>query len=181
MSFSLTRTGTLFFAAPGDYSYTLEEIVMALANITRFNGHIDISVLEHSLRLSLLAERHGQPVDVQFALLVHDFHEAYIGDITSPIVAELCRRMGNSIELPSAINGLKDDLDSAISVALEWPGRILQVLRSDCVKQYDWAAVWQESRFPTGQVLATIPTFCARYERLLDRVKGEIGEKAGVT
>jgi hypothetical protein len=64
---------------PEDVS--LEDIIHALAYLPRFNGHTDVpySVGQHTLFCLSHAEGHYAEV------LVHDFAEAYIGDITSPL------------------------------------------------------------------------------------------------
>lgn len=66
---------------------TLREIAHALAQINRFTGHCTrpYSVAEHSLLVSDLAERAGATPIVQLAALMHDAHEAYTGDVSSPV------------------------------------------------------------------------------------------------
>ncbi|MES2888672.1 MAG: hypothetical protein V4739_11745 [Pseudomonadota bacterium] len=66
---------------------TLHEIAHALSQINRFTGHCTrpYSVAEHSLLVSDLAERAGATPIVQLAALMHDAHEAYTGDVSSPV------------------------------------------------------------------------------------------------
>jgi hypothetical protein len=64
----------------------------ALAQINRFNGHAmrPYSVAEHSLLVADIAERLlGLDVHGQMAALVHDFHEAITGDLSTPAKAQV--------------------------------------------------------------------------------------------
>lgn len=64
----------------------IDDIAHALAQINRFTGHCSrpYSVAEHSLLCRHLAMMDGKPVSVQLACLMHDAHEAYTGDTSSP-------------------------------------------------------------------------------------------------
>jgi hypothetical protein len=65
------------------------EIANSLARINRFTGHIyaNWSVAQHSLLVLNLAMRHHPDLTPRQAraLLLHDAHEAYTGDVASPI------------------------------------------------------------------------------------------------
>ncbi len=91
MSTILTHTGRYFdYTRPEDYDYPIEEIALALSRVPRFSGQTVIdphtggyhcaSVAQHSVRVALLAGRrlalHG---------LMHDAHEAYVGDVPTPL------------------------------------------------------------------------------------------------
>lgn len=60
----------------------IEDIAWSLAGILRFNGHLSthISVARHSLEVSRLV-----PAELGLAALLHDAHEAYMGDVTRPV------------------------------------------------------------------------------------------------
>lgn len=64
----------------------LDTIAHALANTCRFGGHVSrfYSVAEHSMHVSRILERtHGRAGAVLG--LLHDAHEAYIGDVPTPL------------------------------------------------------------------------------------------------
>jgi 5'-deoxynucleotidase YfbR-like HD superfamily hydrolase len=73
----------------------LEDVAHALALVCRFTGHVRhfYSVAEHSVRVSLLAERYAiegkrRPEDVRMIArwgLMHDGSEAYLADVASPV------------------------------------------------------------------------------------------------
>jgi hypothetical protein len=78
-------------ALTGDLSgnvVDIYEIGNSLARINRFTGHVyaNWSVAQHSLLVLALAMRHEDLTAQQSrALLLHDAHEAYTGDVASPI------------------------------------------------------------------------------------------------
>lgn len=65
----------------------IEEIAHALAQINRFTGHASrpYSVAEHSLLVWSIVHEQGMGVHAQMAALLHDAHEAYTGDMSTPI------------------------------------------------------------------------------------------------
>lgn len=84
-SYLQTRTGRLYWAEPERYVFTIGEIAESLSRICRFNGHLGWeSVATHSIRVAR-ALGYAAP-RVQLAALLHDAHEAYIGDIPGPLL-----------------------------------------------------------------------------------------------
>jgi hypothetical protein len=78
-----TRSGLPFdFRDGGPEQIRIEDIGSALSKLCRFTGHTRefYSVAEHSVLVSLL-------VPEEFALegLLHDAHEAYVGDMSTPL------------------------------------------------------------------------------------------------
>lgn len=67
----------------------LGDIETSINHIFRFTGHWDknrpLTVGQHSIMCMRLAEEHGECNDVQLACLTHDFAEAYIGDVSTPL------------------------------------------------------------------------------------------------
>lgn len=76
----------------------LADIAHALANTCRFNGHTRefYSVAQHSVLASLLVDapdaNDRDDLMLQRAALLHDAHEAYLGDIPRPL-AGLCEKL----------------------------------------------------------------------------------------
>jgi uncharacterized protein len=70
---------------PNPNNLTIDDIATHLSRINRFNGATwrPYSVAQHSVAVSDYLVASG--VEAQRAGLLHDAHEAYIGDITRPI------------------------------------------------------------------------------------------------
>ena len=70
---------------PDPESLMIEDIAAHLARIPRFNGATRefYSVGQHSVLVSLYLRNEEEPLPL--AGLLHDAHEAYFGDITSPV------------------------------------------------------------------------------------------------
>jgi hypothetical protein len=65
----------------------LVDIVQALSNICRFNGHIPsfYSVAEHSVRAANFALEENLGKEIALTMLLHDAAEAYVGDMVRPL------------------------------------------------------------------------------------------------
>ena len=92
MSTMLTRGGRmvdLLNVKPEDID--LADIAWALAHTCRFMGHPrrHYSVAEHSINVARLL-----PEPIKIYGLLHDAHEAYIGDISTPMKRALMHRSG---------------------------------------------------------------------------------------
>lgn len=90
MNWMITALGHEFhFDRPQSAFNTFDifDIASSLAKINRFTGHTTrpYSVAEHSLLCANIAEQLGLSLHVQLAALMHDAHEAYTGDCTSPV------------------------------------------------------------------------------------------------
>lgn len=68
----------------GDIAHSLARQVRYCANCPR-----PVSIAEHSIAVAALA-----PERLALAALLHDAHEAFLGDVTRPVEAALARRMG---------------------------------------------------------------------------------------
>lgn len=64
-----------------------KQLARALSRIPRYGGHgrVAVSVAEHSARLADWMLATGERSDVALLALMHDAHEAYTGDITTPM------------------------------------------------------------------------------------------------
>jgi hypothetical protein len=71
----------------------IADIAHALSLICRFGGHCveHYSVAQHSLLVARILEDMGAPAEAQLCGLMHDAHEAYVGDVPTPIKAMLCQ------------------------------------------------------------------------------------------
>ena len=89
MSTIVTASGReINLARPVHADITLYDISHGLGQINRFAGHCrrPYSVAEHSLLVADIAQRrYGLDVSGQLAALLHDGHEAYVGDVSSPV------------------------------------------------------------------------------------------------
>lgn len=85
------------------------DIVMLLGRESRFggNGDQEFTVLHHSVLVAMLWTIAGFPREDLIYALSHDFHEAYTGDIPSPI-----KRV--TPEVRKAIHGVETMLDGKI-------------------------------------------------------------------
>lgn len=145
---------------------TLDDIAVPLSRIARFNGHTSAfySVAQHSVLVSMLvwdlldvelpeaekfaggkAERsYWRLVGARWGLL-HDAHEAYIGDIASPLR-----------ELAQTLVACKGGLDAAIAERFGVPLRIVggyvsqpveaEALVRDAIKHADLVLLATEKR-----------------------------------
>lgn len=112
----------------------IQGIAERLAKINRFSGATELpwSVAQHST-VGAACWLRLWPADVEGALafLMHDAHEAFMGDITSPVLAALCEtanreymgKQGYSAGtiVRDAVKGLKLSLDAAIAARLGTP------------------------------------------------------------
>jgi 5'-deoxynucleotidase YfbR-like HD superfamily hydrolase len=82
----LTATGQYFnFLQPQRHTILIEDIALGLSHVCRFAGQTRTlyTVAQHSVLVcDLVASTHPQDA---FAALMHDAHEAYVGDVPSPL------------------------------------------------------------------------------------------------
>jgi hypothetical protein len=90
--------------SPDCTSLPLSDIAIALARTARFRGatrgDYAYSVAQHSILVSTLLAEQGQTLTIQRAGLLHDAHEALIGDIPTPIKHWLGRDHIATLERP---------------------------------------------------------------------------------
>lgn len=83
-----TTSGIMFnLAEPTPEMVSIRDIAYALSRIVRFNGHGDsISVAQHSVMVhDDLYTNHGAGAGIALLGLLHDAHEAYTGDLPTPL------------------------------------------------------------------------------------------------
>jgi len=81
-----TFTGARFYYDhPGPF--VMGDISHSLSLITRFCGHTRFfySVAQHSIMVSEMMKQDGLSPEEQAAGLLHDAHEAYVGDVPTPM------------------------------------------------------------------------------------------------
>lgn len=80
------------------------EIAPALARIPRFNGHTveAYSVAQHSVLCAEAAEDETGDLELAAYCLLHDAHEAYVGDITRPVIAALAEQLADGVDPTTA-------------------------------------------------------------------------------
>ena len=129
-----------------------EDIALAMARTVRYNGHSDalVTLLDHVAVCDGLATEMGiEDPQLRLAILLHDAHEAYTGDITRP-VKDLINSESNGL-----ITKLEDRLDRAICAAFELPEDYLS--RPDVrkvIKQIDNTALGVEVRHGWPKIVA---------------------------
>lgn len=92
MTWMLTASGADYhlsgpmMLSPDARPISVDDIAHHLSIINRFTGATSrpYSVAEHSLLCCDIAARAGAPAFVQLAALMHDAHEAYVSDMSSP-------------------------------------------------------------------------------------------------
>jgi len=135
-----TASGIYFdLLAPRVADVSILDIARALSQINRYTGHTraPYSVAEHSVRASRL-------VDPQYALvaLLHDAHEAYVGDVSRPLKAVM--PIYREIELGVQLVVLEAfGLETWIPTQVKWADRyMLAWERRDLMLEQEtpWAA-----------------------------------------
>lgn len=122
------RTVALTAVSPAAIS--IRDIAAHLSKICRFAGACNqfYSVAQHSILVSNLVFELGP--DAALYGLLHDGHEAYIGDITQPAKLAIGQMLGPNAHSP--IDEIAQRLDRAIyeMAGLSWPvpGRIKQAI-----------------------------------------------------
>jgi hypothetical protein len=180
--------GSMDLLSPRPEDVHPHDIAVSLARLPRFNGHtLDLwSVAQHSTLVLRIAEWMvpHPPAGLRLAALLHDAHEAYIGDISTP-VGEL---------LGSPLRRLKGRLDTAIRARFGLPETLPEgwdaiieqcdglalaseknALLAPCQRDWDWD-------LPEPWLFADLSSVQGRYEyarqfkptleNLIEEVKG---------
>lgn len=136
----------LDFADPDPALIDWNDIATVLARIPRYTGHTEsgvLSVAQHCVGGARAIQRDGYSGDVAAAFLIHDAHEAFIGDIGTPTLDALAHHavmeagdLGAERIVRAAMRGLKRSLDAAIysAAGIPWP---LDVDVAQTVREYD--------------------------------------------
>lgn len=89
--YMMTRSGRRFyFGNPVPSEILLSDIAFALWHLNRFIGHVGpYNVAMHSVNVLHCALGLGADRETARAALMHDAHEAFVGDISSPLKAAI--------------------------------------------------------------------------------------------
>ena len=128
------------------------DIPEALAALARFNGHVRAgvySVAQHCCLGADFLEKDTGRIDLAFAFLLHDAHEAYLGDMILPASEALCevhmRRGCDGANFRSTLTYAKFLLDGAIypAAGLSFP---LSPATQKVIKDTDLRLMMSERR-----------------------------------
>ena len=101
MSKILMSNGEYYdYSQPWESEYDVLTVAQALSNICRFNGHTRefYSVAQHCVEMSNLV-----PPNYALAALMHDAHEAFVGDVPTPLKRLLGQQFAD-IDLLAQLN-----------------------------------------------------------------------------
>jgi len=132
-----TYTGQKFnLLNPTPSTVNIVDIAHSLSNICRFNGHSSkmYSVSQHSLTVAMAMKKDGFSDKEALVGLMHDAHEAYIGDMMRPVKWALMDLFGFDI------NKFENPIKEAISIRFN----VDIIAISDEVKKYDDAVLRTE-------------------------------------
>ena len=137
MTWIQTYTGVAWdLEAPRAENVRAVDIAHSLARLARFTGHTRTtgiySVAQHSLAVLRRVIALGGPPSVALGGLLHDGHEAYLGDVASP--------------LGSLLPGLRELKVTHDIVIAEWAGISTDDLWHPLVRQADAEALATEAR-----------------------------------
>jgi hypothetical protein len=105
--------------APQIEAISIRDIAASLAKLCRFCGatHVFYSVAQHSVLVSDACASTGDPLTQLYALL-HDAHEAYTGDVVSPLKKLMASQPHSHA---GALSRISSSLDHANHTALRLP------------------------------------------------------------
>jgi hypothetical protein len=117
MTWIQTRSGIAFdLLNPDPKDVRIDDIAFSLAHINRYCGHAGVlNVAEHSIRVAqYLIPQYG--VSCGLGGLLHDAHETYYGDMSSPLIRAYTKLFPEFREIRS---NLTKKADKAILTALD--------------------------------------------------------------
>lgn len=151
---------------------TLEEVARRLSHLPRHLGRTreHLSVAQHSFFVESIIERFGGTRTQRLAGLLHDAHEAFLGDIATPCQEWICALNGGHDILAT----VKDMLDRRVIPQL---GGVYPLSHEDAfiVKAADVVALVQEARsdfFDVKPFYAYNHRLAASHDEMLDLYGG---------
>jgi hypothetical protein len=84
------------FSSVGSNSIDIYDVANSLSKVNRFTGHTNIpyNVAQHSIFVAYLIKKDGHSARLRLLGLMHDFHEAYFSDMSSPLKSYLRDHLG---------------------------------------------------------------------------------------
>lgn len=127
-----TYSGGQFFYKEGQpKSVSIIDIARSLSRLPRFLGHTSqyLSVAEHSMAVAQLLEFGGGSQRLQLLGLLHDAHEAYLGDIPSPLSHFL--RDSYGVDLSAFKHHLQREILDSLGIAAVAPDEEAAIMKAD--------------------------------------------------
>lgn len=162
---------------PKASDFNLYDVTTALAHTHRFNGALGpYSVAEHSCHVHDAAVSMGMPRIACFYALFHDAHEAYVGDIVTPVCKVLDEMMQIGLKhdnphlFSSALGALKIAQDEAIFEAIKLDYSLLDPKDLQIIRWLDLRAMVTE-RDHLGKNQPNLSDRLEQLERLDFRTK----------
>lgn len=160
----------------GEGVVSLLDLAVHLGRVPRYGGFgtVTWTVLHHSWLVSTIWLRAGFPPEhVQYALL-HDAHEAYVGDIVSPVKAAI-REISGADPLRNLEERIDGRIAGTLGVAYPPPAPVKRL-----VKLCDLAALVVEGRLfgaPGTDCMPAIPAdMFDEVEGIIERVFPDFSE-----
>lgn len=155
-----TQNGWVSLLDPKTDQIRLDDIIYSLGNTNRFTGHSEINTLEHSVRVYMMAVDMGidDPREL-LTCLMHDAHEAYISDVSSPMKVAM-RHVAEPGKKP-----IYDELEHIMMACVAEKFNLIYPHPS-CVKEADMRALSAEVELIWGP-LEVIDWGLDRQDRLM--------------
>jgi 5'-deoxynucleotidase YfbR-like HD superfamily hydrolase len=155
-------SGDFFVFGDPDQVITLRDFSVPLSHHVRFSGatRYPYTIAEHSVLVSNISRDLGHDTDVQLHALLHDAHEAFIGDLTTPFQKYFAARFN---EHNDHFETIKREIDEVIykNLKLELPDSAAR----NAVRVSDKLAFLVEA----AQVFGSPPEWLERYtEQFID-------------
>jgi len=139
-----TKHGKFNLIEPDPEDVDIRDIAWGLSRLPRFQAQtsdLPYSVGAHSLMVADMVDYRGGGTDLVLLALMHDAHEAYIGDIILPVGIALEKLAMNNV-----ITQLKERVQTAIQIKFELP--IVQDHTPIRIADLDAMAIEREALFP---------------------------------
>lgn len=136
-----TKTGKYVYNSENPDDVNIKDISSSLSKLCRFNGHSDkfYTIGQHVLWIREQMKKDGYSPRIQLLGLMHDFHEAYITDVPTPLKSYLKKDFNFDITEVEKI--VDNKIYKKFNVELPSDDEIA------IVRHYDLKALFVEKRF----------------------------------